>query len=212
MPQVVVGARHLRGGLGCGAAAQLVSVLAREVQQLPPAELLDLLDRRRHDERLLGLLGSAAVLVLEDAECCSPGIRPALIQVIVQDAKRLWDNLIERGAAGSSTVGLRGRPPRRPDRIRASCSSAGTVPLSDFGHRAEGEDTPPRREETATADDDLVGVVGVPQVADVIQPAEVRAVACEHSVAPGDGEAPAEFRLCPVAPLASATLLHGREE
>ena len=87
-----------------------------------------------------------------------------------------------------------------------------TVPLSDFRFRADGEDTPPPREQTATADDDLVGVIGVPHVADVIQPAEVRAVACEHSVASGDGEEPAEFRLCPVAPLALATLLHGREE
>jgi hypothetical protein len=52
----------------------------------------------------------------------------------------------------------------------------------------------------------------VPLVADVIQPADMRAVAREHPVAPGDGEEPAEFRLCPVAPLAPATLLHGREE
>ena len=69
------------------------------------------------------------------------------------------------------------------------------LPLSDFRHRAEGEDTPPPREETATADDDLVRVVGVPHVTDVIQPAEIRAVAREHSVAPGDGEESAEFRL-----------------
>ena len=84
-----------------------------------------------------------------------------------------------------------------------------TVPLSDFGHRAEGEDTPPPREETATADDDLVGVVGVPLVADVIEPAELCAVAREHSVARGGCEESAEFRLCPVAPLDPATLLHG---
>jgi hypothetical protein len=87
-----------------------------------------------------------------------------------------------------------------------------TVPLSDLRHRAEGEDTPPPREETATADDDLVGVIGVPHVADVIQPPEVRAVAREHSVASGDGEEPAEFRPSPVAPLAPASLVHGREE
>jgi len=86
------------------------------------------------------------------------------------------------------------------------------LPLSDFRHRTEGEDTPPPREKTATADDDLVRVVSVPLVADVIQPADVRAVAREHPVAPGGGEKPAEFRLCPVAPLAPATLLHGREE
>jgi len=44
--------------------------------------------------------------------------------------------------------------------------------LPDLRYRAEGEDTPPPREETATADDDLVGVVSVPLVADVVQPAE----------------------------------------
>jgi hypothetical protein len=79
-------------------------------------------------------------------------------------------------------------------------------------HRTEGEDTPPPREETATADDELVRVVDVPLVAEVIQPADVRAVAREHPVALDDGEEPAEFRLCPVAPLAPATLLHGGEE
>jgi hypothetical protein len=73
----------------------------------------------------------------------------------------------------------------------------------------------PPRKETVTADDDLVGVVSVPLVADVIQPADVRAVAREHPVALGRGDEAAEFRLCPVAPLAAlapATLLHGREE
>jgi len=86
------------------------------------------------------------------------------------------------------------------------------LPSPNIRHRTEGEDTPPPREEPATADDDLVRVVNVPLVADVIQPADVRAVAREHPVALGDGEKPAEFRVCPVAPLASATLLHGREE
>jgi hypothetical protein len=90
-----------------------------------------------------------------------------------------------------------------------------SLPLSDFRHRTEGEDTPPPCEETATADDDLVRAVSVPLVADVIQPAEVRTVAREHPVASGGGEEPAEFRLCPAAPLAAlvpSTLLHGREE
>jgi len=53
----------------------------------------------------------------------------------------------------------------------------------------------PPPEETATADDDLVGMVSVLLVADVIQPADVRAVAREHPVAAGGGEEPAEFRL-----------------
>ena len=85
---------------------------------------------------------------------------------------------------------------RRPRSLGAGAAHDNRpLPLFDFRHRAEGEDTPPPREETATADDDLVRVVNVPLVADVIQPAEVRAVAREHSVASGDGEEPAEFRL-----------------
>ena len=54
----------------------------------------------------------------------------------------------------------------------------------------------------------------MPLVADVVQPADVRAVAREHPVAPGGGEEAAEFRLCPVASLTAlvpATLLHGEE-
>ena len=89
------------------------------------------------------------------------------------------------------------------------------LPLSDFRHRTEGEDTPPPREETATADDDLVRVVSVPLVADVVQPADVRAIAREHPVAPGGGDEAAELCLCPVAPLAAlvpSTLVHSREE
>jgi hypothetical protein len=102
------------------------------------------------------------------------------------------------------------------DAARVSLGAGATqdnrpLPSPNFRHRIEG-DTPPPREETATADDDLVRVVSVPLVADVIQPADVRAVAREHAVAAGDGEEPAEFRLCPVAPLAPATLLHEREE
>ena len=83
------------------------------------------------------------------------------------------------------------------------------LPSPDLRHRTEGEDTPPR-EETTTADDDLVGVVNVPLVADVIQPAELRAVAREHPVAAGGGEKPAEFGLSLVAPPIPATLLHAR--
>ena len=86
------------------------------------------------------------------------------------------------------------------------------LPSPNFRHRAEGEDTPPPREETATSDDKLVRVINVPLVADVIQPADVRAVAREHAIASGDGEEPAEVRLSSVAPLAPAALLHGGEE
>ena len=43
------------------------------------------------------------------------------------------------------------------------------IPSPNIRHRTEGEDTPPPRKKTATADDDLVRVVNVPLVADVIQ-------------------------------------------
>ena len=56
--------------------AQLLGVLTGQVQELPPGELLDLLDCCRHCERLLGLLRSTAVLVLKDAECRRPATRP----------------------------------------------------------------------------------------------------------------------------------------
>ena len=55
----------------------------------------------------------------------------------------------------------------------------------------------------------------MPLVADVIQPAQVRAVASDHPVALGGGEQAAEFGLRPVASLAalvSVTFLHEREE
>ena len=100
------------------------------------------------------------------------------------------------------------RPGTGPGAAQHNCP----LPSPNFRHRTEREDTPPPREETATADDDFVRVVNVPLVADVIQPADVRAVAREYPVAPGVGEEPAEFRLRPVALLVPATLLHGGEE
>ena len=78
---------------------ECLCVLTGQVEQLPPTQLLDLLDRRRHDERLLGLLGSAAKLVLKDPQGCSPRIRPALVEMLVQDAERLRYKLIQGGAA-----------------------------------------------------------------------------------------------------------------
>jgi hypothetical protein len=53
-------------------------------------------------------------------------------------------------------------------------------------------------------------VVSVPLEADVIYPADGRAVAGEHPVALGGGEEATEFGLCPMARLAAlipATLL-----
>ena len=85
------------------------------------------------------------------------------------------------------------------------------LPSPNFRHRAEGKDSPPPREETATADDDLVRVVGVPLVADMIQPAEVCAVARAHPVAPGGGEEPAKFRVFLSLRSSPATLLRGRK-
>jgi hypothetical protein len=100
-------------------------------------------------------------------------------------------------------------------RVAGAAQHNRPIPWPDFLHRAEGEGTPPPREEAAAADDDLVRVVSVPLVADVIEPADVRAVALEHAIALGGGEEAAEFSQCPTAPLAAlvrTTLLHGREE
>jgi hypothetical protein len=46
----------------------------------------------------------------------------------------------------------------------------------------------PLQEQAALANDDLVGVVGVLLVADVVEPTEVRAIACHDPVARGGGE------------------------
>jgi hypothetical protein len=116
--------------------AQLVNVLAREVEQLPPAELLDLLDRRRHHERPLGLLGGTTELVVKDPQRGSPRIRPAFVQVRVQHLQRLRNKLIERRAAGL----LDGRLPRsstetaRPS-AGASCGPPRPGPTRSAGRR-----------------------------------------------------------------------------
>jgi hypothetical protein len=67
-------------------------------------------------------------------------------------------------------------------------------------NRTKGNGPPPR-EQAASANDDLVGMVGVPLVANVVEPAEVRAVTCHHSVPLGGGEQATELRLPPQAML-----------
>ena len=63
------------------------------------------------------------------------------------------------------------------------------------------------------ANDDLVGVVGVPFVANVIEPAEGRAIARHHPVAVGGSKQATEFSLPPqvlLDTLISDPLLHAR--
>jgi hypothetical protein len=99
-------------------------------------------------------------------------------------------------------------------RVAGAAQHNRPFPWLDRLHRAEGEGAPPPREEAVAADDDLVRVVSVPLVADVIEPADVRAVALEHAIALGGGVEAAEFSQCPTAPLAArvrATLLHGEK-
>ena len=57
-----------------------------------------------------------------------------------------------------------------------------------FIYRAEAKSTPPPPKEAAEADDDLVGMVSVPLVADVIELTDFDAVAGEHPVALGGGK------------------------
>ena len=60
--------------------------------------------------------------------------------------------------------------------------------------RLEGKGTP-LREQAAPTDDDPVGMVGVPLVADVVEPAQMNTVARHHPVARGGSEQPTELRL-----------------
>jgi hypothetical protein len=74
----------------------------------------------------------------------------------------------------------------------------------------KGKDAPPPREDGAPANDDLVWAVGGALVAHVVEPTEVRPVACHHLVAVGGGEEATELRLPSPAFLGTllANLLH----
>ena len=79
---------------------------------------------------------------------------------------------------------------------------------------AEGKGTTPLEEQAASANDDLVGVVGVLFIADVIEPTNVGAIACHDPVASGGREQATELRLPPQALLCiliADPLIHGRE-
>jgi hypothetical protein len=62
---------------------------------------------------------------------------------------------------------------------------------------AEGNGTVPPRKQASPANDDLVGAIGVALVTDVVEPAEMRAVASYNSVPLGGGEQATELRLPP---------------
>ena len=55
----------------------------------------------------------------------------------------------------------------------------------------------PLQEQAASANDDLVGVVGVLFIADVVEPTDVPAVACNDPVASGGREQAPKLRLPP---------------
>jgi hypothetical protein len=79
---------------------------------------------------------------------------------------------------------------------------------------AEGNGAVPPRKQASPANDDLVGAIGVPLVTDVVEPAEMRAVACHHSVPLRGGQQATELRLPPQALLATLIpdpLAHRRE-
>jgi hypothetical protein len=72
----------------------------------------------------------------------------------------------------------------------------------------------PLQEQAASADDDLVGVVGVLFIADVVEPTDMRAIACHDSVASGGREQTPELRLPPqtlLCILIADRLIHVRE-
>ena len=53
---------------------------------------------------------------------------------------------------------------------------------------AEGKSTLPLQEQAASANDDLVRVVGMLFIADVVEPTDVCAIACQDAVAGGGRE------------------------
>ena len=72
----------------------------------------------------------------------------------------------------------------------------------------------PLQEQAASANDDLVGVVGVLFIADVVEPTNVGTIACHHPVASGGREQATELRLPPQALLCiviADPLIHRRE-
>jgi len=88
------------------------------------------------------------------------------------------------------------------------------LPRLDCLDRTEGKGTVPPWEEAAPSNDDRVGVVCVPLVADVVEPTDLRAVACHDPVALGGGEQATELRLPPQALLGTPTadsLVHGEK-
>src|SRR5712691_3382722 len=68
-------------------------------------------------------------------------------------------------------------------------------PRFDCLDHAEGKGTTPPRQDGAPPNNDLIRMVGVPLVADVVEPAEVRPVTCNHPVALGGGKEATELRL-----------------
>jgi hypothetical protein len=72
----------------------------------------------------------------------------------------------------------------------------------------------PFQEQAASANDDLVGMVGVLFIADVVEPTEVCAIACDDPVARGGREQAPELGLPPQALLCiliADPLIHRRE-
>jgi hypothetical protein len=68
--------------------------------------------------------------------------------------------------------------------------------------------------QTAPPNNDLIRVVGVPFVADVVEPTEVRPVTCNHPVALGGGKEATELRLpsqTPLSTLIADLLRHDKE-
>jgi hypothetical protein len=87
------------------------------------------------------------------------------------------------------------------------------LPGSDVLYRVEWED-PSSPPEAAGAQDDLVRVVGVPLVADAVEPAHVLAVQREDPIALGGGEQSAQLgppSEIPFAALVPAPSTHGYE-
>jgi hypothetical protein len=103
----------------------------------------------------------------------------------------------------------------RRARERVSVEAQNDSPLlrTHLRDRAEGKSAAPLRQQSVPANEDLVGMVGVALVANVVKPADGRAVARQNPVALGGGKQATKFRLPPEALLGSLIsdpLLHAQ--
>jgi hypothetical protein len=95
-------------------------------------------------DTLFGLLGCSAEFVLEHPQSGSPGIGSTRVEVLVQDAQRLRDKLVQGGASGFLDA-------RRPSRASPVCGRPGTQRSPIILGGTQARPLPLRPDERASA-------------------------------------------------------------